>query len=443
MPWEVGLRALVPRRGLRALVARPVTRGRVQALSRLTAPTHGRGFWLALSVAAVAAGFVALIPVIFDRGPPLSGVRRDQQALRRLVHGVWSARVAPAAGQRGRAPVDRHGLRRPAVPGAGPARLAGGGHRGHAGRRPVDRPLRRAVLELRDRRPADVDRRRHHRRDVPRRPPRRPVRQAAVPAGRGQPAARIPRRRDGDHAAQGSAGLGDRRVARRGVRDRRALAFGLATAPASTAPELVGGLLRRGVRRDAHELARGLTHRRAQLALERGPGHGPGCVGLGPAALQACARRARGSLPRARHAARRAAGGRARQGAWRSRSRAGVPGAGRALLPRRPRTARRAAGAGWRPGRRARRARRARAGDAHLRPVARRRSRARGGRRGRGCDHARRRAASGGVPRSGSASCAPRASVSSPRATPSGGDSSATSTTAHSSGWCPWRSSCA
>jgi signal transduction histidine kinase len=63
-PWEAGVRALVPR---------PVVRGRVPALSRLTGPTHGRGFWLALSFAAAAAGFVALIPVIFDRGPPLPG----------------------------------------------------------------------------------------------------------------------------------------------------------------------------------------------------------------------------------------------------------------------------------------------------------------------------------------------------------------------------------
>src|SRR5919206_3086096 len=73
LPWEIGLRALVPRRGLRALMARPVTRGRVHALSRLTAPTHGGGFWLALSVVAAAAGVAALIPVIFDRGPPLPG----------------------------------------------------------------------------------------------------------------------------------------------------------------------------------------------------------------------------------------------------------------------------------------------------------------------------------------------------------------------------------
>jgi signal transduction histidine kinase len=64
MPWDVGLRALV---------ARPVTRGRVRSLTRLTAPTHGRRFWLALSVAVAVAGFAALMPVIFDRGPPLPG----------------------------------------------------------------------------------------------------------------------------------------------------------------------------------------------------------------------------------------------------------------------------------------------------------------------------------------------------------------------------------
>jgi signal transduction histidine kinase len=59
--------------GVRELWARPVSGGRGRALSRLTAPNHGRGFWLALSFAAAAAAFAALIPVIFDRGPPLPG----------------------------------------------------------------------------------------------------------------------------------------------------------------------------------------------------------------------------------------------------------------------------------------------------------------------------------------------------------------------------------
>jgi signal transduction histidine kinase len=67
------IRSMPSEVGIRALVARPMARGRVPALSRLTAPTHGRGFWLALSLAASAAGFAALIPVIFDRGPPLPG----------------------------------------------------------------------------------------------------------------------------------------------------------------------------------------------------------------------------------------------------------------------------------------------------------------------------------------------------------------------------------
>ena len=61
------LRPLVVEAG--ALVARPLARGRVQGLSRLTAPTHGAWFWLALWTAVATAGFVALIPVLFDRGP--------------------------------------------------------------------------------------------------------------------------------------------------------------------------------------------------------------------------------------------------------------------------------------------------------------------------------------------------------------------------------------
>src|SRR5919205_2165588 len=64
MPWEVGLRELF---------ARPVSGGGGQALSRLTAASHGRRFWLTLSFVAAAAGVAALIPVIFARGPPLPG----------------------------------------------------------------------------------------------------------------------------------------------------------------------------------------------------------------------------------------------------------------------------------------------------------------------------------------------------------------------------------
>ena len=188
----------------------------------------------------------------------------------------------------------------------------------------------------------------------------------------------------------------------------------------------------------------GSPDRRAQLAPERGPGHGPGCVGLGPAALPARARRARGPLPRARHAARRAARGGARQGArrsrascWRTGCRASAPTStaadSRVELP--APGGDRAAAPVERDGREL--------GDARLRPVARRRSGARRGRRGRGRDHARRRAAAGGVPgaarRAARLARAPRRR----RATRSGGGSSATSTTGRSSGWCPWRSSCA
>src|SRR4051812_44681073 len=53
------------------LLARPRTGARVAGLSRLTAPTRSASFWLALWLAAAAAGFVALIPALFDRGPPV------------------------------------------------------------------------------------------------------------------------------------------------------------------------------------------------------------------------------------------------------------------------------------------------------------------------------------------------------------------------------------
>ena len=53
------------------LLARPAARARVHGLGRLTAPTHSPWFWLALWISAAAAGFVAQIPALFDRGPPV------------------------------------------------------------------------------------------------------------------------------------------------------------------------------------------------------------------------------------------------------------------------------------------------------------------------------------------------------------------------------------
>ena len=54
-------------------MARPVARDRVPALSRLTAPTHGGTFWLALWAVTAAASVTALIPVLFDRATPVPG----------------------------------------------------------------------------------------------------------------------------------------------------------------------------------------------------------------------------------------------------------------------------------------------------------------------------------------------------------------------------------
>src|SRR3712207_5542429 len=64
LPWPVGVGELF---------ARPVARGRVHGLSRLTAPTRSPWFWLTLWVAAAAASVAALIPVLFPSGPPVPG----------------------------------------------------------------------------------------------------------------------------------------------------------------------------------------------------------------------------------------------------------------------------------------------------------------------------------------------------------------------------------
>src|SRR5215216_2179013 len=57
--------------GVRGLVARPVARGRIHGLSRLTAPTHSAWFWIALWIATAGATFAAFIPVPFDDSAPV------------------------------------------------------------------------------------------------------------------------------------------------------------------------------------------------------------------------------------------------------------------------------------------------------------------------------------------------------------------------------------
>ena len=59
--------------GLRELVARPVARGRFRGTSRVMARSYSAWFWTALWIAAAAASFAALIPVLFERGPPVPG----------------------------------------------------------------------------------------------------------------------------------------------------------------------------------------------------------------------------------------------------------------------------------------------------------------------------------------------------------------------------------
>src|SRR3954467_4342531 len=57
--------------GVSELVARAPARARLHGLDRLTAPTRSPWFWLALWAAAAAAGLIAQIPVLTDRGPPV------------------------------------------------------------------------------------------------------------------------------------------------------------------------------------------------------------------------------------------------------------------------------------------------------------------------------------------------------------------------------------
>ena len=65
------LRLMPPAVATGELPARPVARARVHGLGQLTAPTHSPRYWLALWISAVTAGFVAQIPALFGRGPPV------------------------------------------------------------------------------------------------------------------------------------------------------------------------------------------------------------------------------------------------------------------------------------------------------------------------------------------------------------------------------------
>src|SRR4051795_11691638 len=62
IPWAVGASELV---------ANPPARARVSGLGRLTAPTRSPWFWGVLWIAPAAAGFIAQIPALMDRGPPV------------------------------------------------------------------------------------------------------------------------------------------------------------------------------------------------------------------------------------------------------------------------------------------------------------------------------------------------------------------------------------
>src|SRR5262245_61322094 len=68
------------------LIAPPVSRRSAAVLSRFTARDHGTAFWVALWLAAAAAEFGALVPVIFNTAGPIPG----WQVVFRLVGGSFA-----------------------------------------------------------------------------------------------------------------------------------------------------------------------------------------------------------------------------------------------------------------------------------------------------------------------------------------------------------------
>src|SRR3954464_5475927 len=93
MTWAVGASELM---------ARPPARARAHRLGRLTAATRSRWLWPALWVATAAAGLVAQLPALTDRGPPvpLSEVLHDLSGVSFAACGLiaWRRRPDSAVG---------------------------------------------------------------------------------------------------------------------------------------------------------------------------------------------------------------------------------------------------------------------------------------------------------------------------------------------------------
>src|SRR3954447_13651614 len=69
------------------LVAPPVSRRSADVLTRFGARAHGTEFWVALWVAAAAAEFGSLVPVIFGRAEPVPG----WEVVYRMIGGSFAA----------------------------------------------------------------------------------------------------------------------------------------------------------------------------------------------------------------------------------------------------------------------------------------------------------------------------------------------------------------
>ena len=410
------------RRQLRA--GRPARRGDPRARCPARAVGRRRGG----RAGRAGAGGARRRPGGSDRRHPAPG--------RRLLRRVRADRVAASPGQPQRPAHDGHRVRLPPLRPAPRGRHAARGHGRELALRPLDAVLHPAGAHLLHGRPAAHRRgpgaaRRRGRRvraarpalagllRRPRHAPARASRPLRRPRVRPRPTRALPRDLRGY-----------------GGRGRRALAGGLGAGPAGDAAEC----RRRGLPAAVGRAARRRPRRRRCAprgpALDRGvlDRAGAGGVPRRPAPVAAGPGRPGRPVRRARHhAARRPAGG-AGAGAARPEVRDRLCRPGRRVR-RRPRVAGRPARAGVGPVGLAGGARRRPGGRARVRPVARRRPGAGRGRRRGGDDRAGEPASARPVRRPARRAAGVARSASSPRPTPSAGGSSATCTTAPSSGW--------